>query len=230
MNNESPDSTLIDPAEPDNCTAADSPIAPLSARLKAHTQAVHRRAERSGIIHAILTGTVSRAAYTRYLRNLHPVYVQLEARLQQHRISGLSAALSDPGLFRANKLRHDLEQIAGEHWSDSLPHQAGSRSYAARVANATDTQLVAHAYVRYLGDLNGGQVLQKILARTLGFEANELSFYRFPELTNLNQAISEFRQALDTFGMDNDCSTILLEAQYAFELNMLVAEESMDHG
>ena len=40
--------------------------------------------------------------------------------------------------------------------------------------------LVAHAYVRYMGDLNGGQVLSRSIARTYNLDTEDgIHFYKF---------------------------------------------------
>jgi heme oxygenase len=36
-----------------------------------------------------------------------------------------------------------------------------------KAAEGDGTRLIAHAYTRYLGDLSGGQILQRLLARSL---------------------------------------------------------------
>ena len=56
----------------------------LSTQLRQHTRDCHRRAEQAGVIREIVRGTLSRAAYALYLRNLHPMYQTLE---QQNRFS-----------------------------------------------------------------------------------------------------------------------------------------------
>ena len=45
------------------------------------------------------------------------------------------------------------------------------------------SRLLAHAYVRYLGDLSGGQFIRRKLAKTYGLEDGQgLTFYEFGKL------------------------------------------------
>jgi len=78
--------------------------------------------------------------------------------------------------------------------------------------------LVAHSYVRHLGDLSGGQILKKLLKEN-GYPAQALQFYEFPEVTSA-EAKTKFRKGLDKVG-DQSLSpdAFVAEAKRAFELN-----------
>jgi heme oxygenase len=101
--------------------------------------------------------------------------------------------------------------------------------YADRVAVACEAGgvlLPAHAYVRYLGDLNGGQVLKRLLSQSLGLDDASLSFYEFPEITDLKAFRLHFRAALDLVGCrSSDLDAIVAEARTAFLLNIAVSKE-----
>jgi hypothetical protein len=78
--------------------------------------------------------------------------------------------LIDPAVWRHDALSHDLVRLAGEDWRDSLPPIEAAKRYVDRIKAAGEgdgARLIAHAYVRYLGDLNGGQALTKLLGRSL---------------------------------------------------------------
>lgn len=59
-------------------------------------------------------------------------------------------------------------------------------AYTARLRTLADTEpaaLLAHAYVRYLGDLSGGQFIKRRIAKAYGLEDRAgLSFYDFKQL------------------------------------------------
>lgn len=88
-------------------------------------------------------------------------------------------------------------------------------AYVSRIeeqAPAADpTSLLAHSYVRYLGDLSGGQIIRGMVSKTYGLDENAgpgLSFYAFKSLTSQNAAnqgemnrIKEwFREGMNTAG------------------------------
>jgi heme oxygenase len=172
-----------------------------------------------------MQGSLSRAAYVLYLRNLHPVYQTLEQRLAPWRADAVRNALADPALSRSPALDNDLRQIAGEDWRTQLPIIAAGRAYAGRVASASEPQLVAHAYVRYLGDLNGGRMMPRLLGRALNLPAGSMAFYDFPGLPSVTDYQARFKAALDVAVAAHEATTVLAEAQRAFDLNIALAEE-----
>ncbi len=177
------------------------------------------------MIREIMRGTISRAAYVLYLRNLHPVYQTLEQRLAPWRRDAVRHVLADPALSRSPALENDLLQIAGEDWRTQLPINAAGRAYASRVASASEPQLVAHAYVRYLGDLNGGRMMPRLLGRALKLPARSMAFYDFPSLPCVTECQSRFKAALDAAVPAHEAAAVLAEAERAFDLNIALAED-----
>ena len=196
----------------------------LSTQLRQHTRDCHRRAEQAGVIREIVRGTLSRAAYALYLRNLHPMYQTLEQRLAPWRGDTMRQALADPALSRSPALENDLRRIAGQDWQTQLPIVAAGRIYASRVAGASTPQLVAHAYVRYLGDLNGGRMMPRMLGRALNLPADSMAFYDFPGLPSVTDCQARFKAALDAAVATHEAAAVLAEAQRAFDLNIALAE------
>ena len=93
-----------------------------------------------------------------------------------------SAGSSTTGWIARRAIEADLVALCGAHWSQGIPLLAAGELYARRIAKAAEgdgTRLIAHAYTRYLGDLSGGQILQRLLARSLDLQPSELSFYDF---------------------------------------------------
>jgi heme oxygenase len=206
----------------------DTPAAtPLSMQLRTRTRAIHRQAERAGIIRAISTGAVSRYTYACYLRNLYPVYAALEARLRHAPLAGSGSPLTAPGLARQAALRQDLEALAGASWVSALPAFEASEAYRHDVQDAAPAELVAHAYVRYLADLNGGGILRDALMRHLHLGDTELAFHAFPALGDTARFIERFRVAIDELVPGRDQRLALSAAERAFRLNIALAEAVM---
>jgi heme oxygenase len=91
------------------------------------------------------------------------------------------------------------------------------------VADATvsdGSPLIAHAYVRYLGDLSGGRILRGIVARCLSLEASQLAFYDYPGVENVETLKTSYRADLDRAADHvNDRESVIAEAERAFRLN-----------
>jgi heme oxygenase len=199
----------------------------LSARLKRATAAQHRRAERSGVVRALLDGLATRADYLCYQRNLHPVYAALEARLAALPRGDTHDALCDVALFRAAALRDDLADIAGADWPSQLPGLAVTQRYVADIENADHAGLVGHAYVRYLGDLNGGQVLQRLVQRRFDLAPGQLRFYRFDTIQDPGAFIIRYRAALDAAVPAAAHARVVAAAQAGFDHNIALSEAVM---
>jgi heme oxygenase (biliverdin-producing, ferredoxin) len=120
-----------------------------------------------------------------------------------------------PELARVAALDADLQFWGGTTASVG----AVSCAYARRLEELTDRDpalLVAHAYVRYLGDLSGGQRLARCVATALGSDAGGVAFYRFP-IENIDAFKRRYRQALNTLPVDEHTEQrIVREAQDAF--------------
>lgn len=207
------------------CPAVPAP--PLSAELRAHTAEIHRSAERAGIVQAITRGRVSRRTYACYLRNLLPAYAALEKGLRREAGIPADCVLTARGLPRVPALHIDLEALVGPSWSKALPEFPASVRYREDIENATLAELVGHAYVRYLADLNGGAILRKALQRHLGLGPTELAFHAFPEIPDTGRFIEGFRAAIDSLVPDVERQVALDAAERAFRLNIRLADEVM---
>ncbi len=199
----------------------------LSSELRTLTGAAHRRAEQSGVIADMLGGRVSRRAYALFLRNLLPAYQAMEIGLEKHRQTPGVGQMARQELYRANAIQVDLAALAGSGWQKSLPLLRSAAHYAACVATAANGDglaLVGHAYVRYLGDLSGGQIVKRRLATSLELSPAALTFYDFPEIGDLEAYKGSFRDALNrsTLGFGRD--RVIEAAVSAFEMNVSVSE------
>jgi heme oxygenase (biliverdin-producing, ferredoxin) len=211
-------------------TAEESPCerGVLADALRERTRYLHAKAERTGVIHDILRRRVERRAYVLFLRNLLPVYRALERGLLRHRDTPGVGRLCRPGVFRAQPLASDLSALGGGGWAVSLPLLPAGAEYAARVGEAAAGDgigLVAHAYVRYMGDLNGGQLLRSLLAETFGLGDEALSFYDFAAISDLQRFKASYRHAIDTaVTASRECEAVLEEGAAGFELSIALSE------
>jgi heme oxygenase (biliverdin-producing, ferredoxin) len=206
-------------------TTADAPSPPnVVTALYLRTKALHVEAERTGIIRDLLRGEASREGYILLLRNLLPAYRAMEQGLERHRDSPALGKLAGFRLDRAPALESDLVAMCGERWSQHIPLLAAGELYSKRIEKAAEgdgTRLISHAYTRYLGDLSGGQILQRLLARSLELRPSELSFYDFPQFSDLDALKADYRQTLDKAGaLAADPQMVIEEGAIAFSLNI----------
>ena len=200
----------------------------LVTRMRATTASRHARAERSGIVAAILSGRASRTGYALYLRNLLPAYRGMERALERQEALAAVRQLARPALYRADRIAADLVALIGPDWCDQVPLLPSGERYAARVEWAgagNGTRLIAHAYTRYLGDLSGGQILRRRLAQQFG-PGFPVAFAEFPGIGEGGAFVAAFRAALNRAASQTmDDEPVLREAITAFDLNIELSLE-----
>ncbi|WP_428483794.1 heme oxygenase (biliverdin-producing) [Rhodopila sp.] len=198
-------------------------------RLRARTMELHRQAERSGVVAALLRGRVSVAAYAVYLRNLLPAYQAMEQALRHRRNQPLLAELALPALYRAEAIVADLGHLAGPGWAVSVPLLPSGQRYADRLtwaASGDGMMLIAHCYTRYLGDLSGGQILGRRLASLFGADFPALAFTHFSNIGNVRAFAAIYRAALDRTGAWlADATPVVEEAAVAFQNNIDISND-----
>ena len=199
------------------------PVSVVTA-LYYRTKTLHLEAERSGIIRELLRGSASRDGYILLMRNLLPAYREMELGLADHRRTPGIGVLTDYRLDRAPAIESDLAALCGETWSQDIPLLPAGDAYARRIKEAArgrGARLIAHAYTRYLGDLSGGLILQRLLARSLQLRPAELSFYDFPGYPDLAALKTTYREALDRAGtLAGEPEAVVEEGAVAFTLNI----------
>jgi len=203
--------------------------ASLARRLKSETRALHARAERAGIMRDLVRGELARGAYCSLLRNLYEIYAALEGSLARHAKHPCVSPVRIPELKRREALAGDLSTLHGERWASEVGIAPACARYVRRLrklAAGRPELLVAHAYVRYLGDLNGGRVLRRIVVRALALDEDRgTQFYTFAGVVDATVLARQFRSALDALPVDRMLADrIVAEAKLAFELHLRLFE------
>lgn len=189
----------------------------LTSRLREATRALHAAAERAGVMPQLLRCDLPLAGYVALLHQLHALYAALEAALAgtQGQPGRLQLA---PALARCAALRADLAHLDPQGQPQVI---APMRDYVAHLGSLAPHRLAAHAYVRYLGDLAGGRVLHRIVARAYGLQQDGLRFYAFEaDPAQLGQAL---RAQLDAVPAA-DHEDVVAEAQAAFRRHVALFE------
>ena len=78
-----------------------------------------------------------------------------------------------------------------------------------------------------MGDLSGGQMLQKVVQSTLKLEGYQgTSFYHFEQIPDKTAFKNKYRESLDKVPVDDKTAEkIVLEANKSFSFNMKIAKE-----
>jgi heme oxygenase len=148
--------------------------------LKELTYEAHKAAETSPFVKVLFSGSIDPELYATYLKNQHPCYEILEVCAMAH---GLLNGL--PDIRRAPAINADFMEL----WTDSskspkiLPVTDRYIKYILSIKD-DPKKLMAHLYVRHMGDLAGGQMIAK---RVPGSG----KYYQFEDAEALKVAIRE---------------------------------------
>jgi heme oxygenase len=125
--------------------------------LKDLTHEQHRKAETRPFVKVLFSGKVNPKLYATYLKNQHPMYEILEVCAMPH---GLFTGL--PEIRRAPAILADYMEL----WGDDVTSPKMCPvvdEYIKYILSIKDDpkKLLAHVYVRHMGDLSGGQMISK---------------------------------------------------------------------
>jgi heme oxygenase len=211
----------------ENKGAPGNPPPGLAAQLRARIAGLHRQAQRTGIMRGIMRRQAAPASYALLLRNLWPVYSGLERALERLRAVPGAGRFARPVLYRATAIAQDLAALHGPRWAEEIPLLEAGEIYAARIAEAAagdGERLIAHAYTRYLGDLNGGQLIGAILAKSARLAPGTNAFFLFEADVPLERLRADFKLELDRAGAEiSSIPAVLEEAERAFECNIALS-------
>lgn len=193
--------------------------APLSTALHDSTMVAHGRAETASFITRLMSGNGTANGLVALLRQSLPVYEALEEACREGGADPRLSAILDPRLDRADALRADLATHAAQGRVCDVV-VATVEAYVAELhaSEADPAALIGHHYVRYLGDLSGGQIIKTMVRRHYGIEEG-LSFYEFA-IDKPKVYKDDYRAALDSLPLTAaDRESALAAASRAFELN-----------
>lgn len=126
--------------------------------LKDLTHEQHRKAETRPFVKVLFSGSVDPKIYATYLKNQHPMYEILEVCAMPH---GLFAGL--PEIRRAPAILEDFIELWGADNTEQPTIVPVVDEYIKYILSIKDDpkKLLAHIYVRHMGDLSGGQMIAK---------------------------------------------------------------------
>jgi heme oxygenase len=193
-----------------------------AAALREATLQEHRETERAAFVVDLMAGRLGIAALARLTGQLRAVYAAMEIGVEPYRDDPLLGRLFDPRLDRLAAIDHDLAELAGAAAAGLTVPLPETLAYVDRIRAVSDSgpRLVAHHYVRYLGDLSGGQIIADRLRRHYGLPSRALTFYAFHGLGSKGGFKAVYRGLLDELLADpGTYGTVVDEAQLAYRAN-----------
>lgn len=169
--------------------------------LRELTSAKHSEIEAMPFTQYMLSGKISDEDYAKYLYQMIFVYEALEE------VASNTGILDDlPTLPRYYRLQHDYEELVGQNIKHNI--FPATKEYADYIKSLTNVKdIIAHMYVRYMGDMAGGQQIKKLVP-------GSGSFYDFD---NMRDLMMKFRMKLS--------DDMAEEAIKAFNYNIAITRQ-----
>ncbi|WP_106398969.1 biliverdin-producing heme oxygenase [Actinocorallia populi] len=205
------------------------PGEPFSAVLRQASVQDHADAESNGYMSDLMGGKLPLSAYTALTARLLPVYAALEEAAEAMREHPVAGRFVFAELVRRPALEADLAELLGPDWAGRIGESPAAHAYAARIREVAFTSpggFLAHHYVRYMGDLSGGQIIGRRVERVYGLEGGRgTGFYRFDGLKT-KPFKEAYRRRVDEAPFDaGERGRIIDEVRLAYRLNTAVFDE-----
>ena len=211
----------------------------LRDQLKEGTREIHGVADKlikDAFMGCKTNNPINVNTYRIFLSQLYYVYISLERALlanSEHPLVGPTYFPQE--LNRYDQLVADLQYYYGEDWINKISEMPGTRVYAehlSKLAGEKPMLLISHAYVRYQGDLSGGQQIMKILQRLFHLEKldNEgIHFYDFPNISNIKKFKDFYNGRMNELELTKvEIGDLVKEAQVAFQMTIDLFEATLE--
>lgn len=183
----------------------------LSAMVREASKESHQSAENSPFMVALLKGELSTDAYCDYLAQLAPIYETLESWLDT------KLPLFDRRLDRYERIISDIDSMCGVRVvsDETIEYTKHLKSI---IKDKDEVRFLAHHYVRYLGDLSGGQAVARLVMRNMSIPPNFLSFYEFDQINDKVRYKETYREQLDSLELtEEQTQSFISEVMVAFK-------------
>ncbi len=201
----------------------------LSEKLKEGSREIHSEIEKNELARRIESGKITFDEVKRLIAGYFFIYSVLERALEENREHLFVQAVYHRELLRREAIKEDLLFYFGENWAKEIHPSISIQIYCKRIEEVSKYNkelLLSHAYVRYMGDLSGGQIIKKWLGDALNLTDRGLTFYNFNQIQDINEFKSIFKKGIDMIPADDETSKrIVEESILVFLLNINMFNE-----
>jgi len=169
--------------------------------LRDYTNEKHREAEDTPFVQYMLHGDITTEHYAIYLQQMQAVYAAIESHAEQ---AGL---LTDfPDIQRRQYMQEDLAELGYDVDAELLPSIQRWCDHVKDLYNSDQRDLImAHVYVRHMGDMYGGKAIAKRVpgtGRAYGFADRPALIKAFDARLHVglvDESLKAFQLAIDFF-------------------------------
>ena len=204
----------------------------LRDQLKTGTREVHAVADKLFIAN-FTEDTMDRATYRHFLSQLYFLYVAMEEELRGSAEHPMVGPVHFPDeLERKAAIEQDLEFYYGPAWRGAISCLPSMTRYVERVREVGRGDhpelLIAHAYVRYLGDVSGGQIIKRIVGRLLSLPADGagIAFFEFGHMESIPKFKDFYNARMNSLEISDETKESLVEeAKTSFQMTVDVFQD-----
>ena len=194
-----------------------------AAQVREHTQGAHTRAENAGFMTDLMQGNGTIADYASLVSQYFYIYDALERVGETFRNDEIGSTFVTDALLRRDAIDADLTHFYGPSWREVITPTAAALAYVERletVASRGSAEYVGHHYIRFLGDLSGGQIIRTMVQRHYGIPADGLNFLDFPMIPKPKPFKDDYRAALENAAWSpEERAALVAEVDVAYDLN-----------
>jgi heme oxygenase len=192
------------------------------AQIKLRSDGAHREAEEAPFIAELMGGALSAVAYLDYLRALAPIYLRMEELFIAHGGEEPLSYFDHRALDRAQHIAADIAYLEGQSGDvEDLSELSSVDTYLKTLnQEISPIRLTAHHYIRYLGDLSGGQAIARLVSRHYQIPAEALNFYNFDDIGDIVFYKKRYRDFLNLISLKSEeREEFLQEVELLYQLN-----------
>jgi heme oxygenase len=200
-------------------------------RMKKETWDEHEASKDSNFAKGIMSGEFGQQGFVEWQRALYPIYVTLENILKKNRKDPVLHIFDHRKLDRADRILHDLQLLGEDPISfpsplRTIPPYIGAINKASEVPQ----RLMAYHYTRYMGDMNGGQVIARAMENVCGIDKEALSCYDFSEIGDGYHYRKQYKTLLELSPWtEEEREAFIDEAKIAYARNADFFEELYEY-
>lgn len=201
----------------------------LSARLRSGTSEIHKEAEGRPFMRTFFAGELPRDAYISWIARQWHLYRTLEAGLHQLPPTRPEHAVVPAALHRTARIEADLDHLTEGRWRNDDHLTPATLAYVHRIESNRDfpAGLIAHAWLRYMGNVGGRDVLRRLAAASLGSDdERDLTHTDYSAVGEIRPFFAGFHATLDDLPLtDDEQDRTVDEATAGFRLNIALTDE-----
>lgn len=211
-------------------TESDTEVPSFSERVKAMSWGAHGHAEQARFMQELLGGRLPLERYAQLVAQHRFAYAVLEEAAAAMAEDPIGGAFVFPELTRLPALDADLRFLLGDDWAEQVAPVPATLEYCDRMRAQCfgwSGGYVAHHYVRYMGDLSGGQVVRRILEGVYDLpDRAGVGFYVFDRIDDPVAFKAEYRARLDAAAwVPDEQERVAEEIMVAYRLNTEVLDQ-----